>query len=148
MVLAPRNHSFFTDFFSDPFEDFFSIAPARPVKKAYPSFMSTDAKETPEAFHLSIDLPGFKRDEITLEIDNGYISIEAKNTTSSEETSEDGTYIRKERFSGTCRRSFYVGEEIQEEAIEAHFEDGVLHVEIPKKALEAPQKTKRLIDIS
>ena len=109
--------------------------------------MKTDIKETEKAYELNVELPGFKKEDIHIELSEGYLAIDAASTSSSEESNEEGTYIRKERFSGSCSRSFYVGDDISEEDIRAKFEDGILKIFVPKKEILPPEETKRLISI-
>ena len=95
--------------------------------------MKTDVKETDTGYEVDIDLPGFKKDEIKLELDNGYLTISAAKGLDKDETDkETGKYIRRERYSGQCARTFYVGEAVTQEDIKAKFEDGILKVTIPK----------------
>ena len=132
---APRP-SLMSEFMMDPFDTFFRAPfPSAPHKTA-PGLMRTDIKETEDGFEIKIDLPGFKKDDVKAELKDGYLLVEASTQNENEETSDDGHYVRKERFSGSCRRSFYVGEEIAEEDIKALFEDGVLALQIPKKQPE------------
>ena len=145
MMLVPaRKNDFFADFLSAPFDVFGS----RPQpKQAMPSMMKTDIKETEKAYEFDIDLPGFKKENVHAELQDGYLTIQASTESETEEKSENGTYLRKERFTGSCRRSFYVGEEISEDDIRAKFEDGILHIVVPKKELPAPEDAKKLISI-
>ncbi len=99
--------------------------------------MKTDVHEHDDGFEVDIDLPGFKKDEITLSLDNGYLSVSAAKALDKDEKDKKGRMIRQERYSGSMQRSFYVGEAITEEEIRAKFEDGVLKLTIPKK--EAPK---------
>ena len=90
---------------------------------------------------LVVDLPGFTKDEITAELKDGYLTIHATSNQNKDEKDEDGKYIRRERYSGSCNRSFYVGDAITEEDIKANFENGTLKMTIPKKEAKAvPEK--------
>ncbi len=125
----------FMDFDFPAFEEFGDVD-----KKLYGKHashvMKTDVKEHDDKFEVAIDLPGFKKDEIQLELQNGYLSISASKGVDKEEKDKKGKLIRQERYSGAMQRSFYVGKGITEEDIKAKFEDGVLKLDIPKK--EAP----------
>ena len=144
LVPAPKN-DFISDFLSDPFDMRFFGTPSQ--HKSTPTVMKTDVKETEEAYELSIELPGFKKEDLHLELSEGYLSVEAAAQKSSDESHEAGTYIRKERFYGSCSRSFYVGEDISEDEITARFEDGILEITLPKKKELPPEETKKLISI-
>ena len=96
--------------------------------------MKTDIKETDKDFQLTIDLPGVKKDDVTVQIADGYLDIEAESKHETEDKDENGAFLRKERFEGKCSRKFYVGDEIDEDAITAKFENGTLKVTVPKKA--------------
>ncbi len=137
MMLVPRRNNFdlFDDFFND---DFFSRKEA--------SLMKTDIKETKDKYIVDVDLPGFKKENIGLSLDDGYLSIEAKLDKEDKED-KDENFIRRERFHGECSRSFYVGKEIKDEDINAEFKNGILKVEIPKKSDEEKAKEVKQIDI-
>ena len=109
--------------------------------------MKTDIKETEKAFELDIDLPGFKKENVHAELQAGYLTVSANTETETEDKDEQGTYLRKERFTGSCSRSFYVGDDISEDDISAKFENGILKVTVPKKQLPAPEETKKVIGI-
>ena len=147
-MLTPthRNRSFINGFFSDPFEPFFS-GPTF-ASKTSSSLMKTDIRETEDAFHLATDLPGFNKEDVQVQLKNGYLSIQAKTTQENQEGSEDGTFLRKERFSGSCNRSFYVGEDIVEDAISASFENGVLSITVPKLKEQPKLEEGRTIAIA
>ena len=95
--------------------------------------MKTDVHENEDGYELDIDLPGFKKDDIKLSLENGYLFISASKAHENDETNDKGKVIRKERYSGSMQRSFYVGDSIEEEDVKAKFEDGVLKLEVPKK---------------
>ncbi len=110
------------------------------------NMMKTDVKEMEDGYEVDIDLPGFRKDEIHLELSNGYLTISTEKTLEKEENNR-GKMLRQERYAGTMQRSFYVGEYITEEDIRASYENGVLHVTIPKKeAPKAPEKRTILIE--
>ena len=94
--------------------------------------MKTDVKETDKDYEVSIDLPGFKKDEISIRLDNGYLSISAAKGLDKDEEKKDGQYIRRERYAGSMSRTFYVGDNLTEKDIHAKFEDGILKLSIPK----------------
>ena len=110
------------------------------------NMMKTDVRETDNSYELDIDLPGFKKDEIKVELDNGYLSISAAKGLDKDEEKKDSKYIRRERYAGTMQRSFYVGEAVTQEDIRAKFEDGILKLSIPKKDAQAVE-TKKTIAI-
>ena len=104
--------------------------------------MKTDVKETDTGYEVDIDLPGFKKDEINAQLDNGYLTISAAKGLDKYEKDKKGKYIRKERYAGAMSRSFYVGEGITQEDIKAKYEDGILRLSVPKKEAKAVEDKK------
>ena len=98
--------------------------------------MKTDVRETDSGYEVDIDLPGFKKDEINIQLDNGYLSISAAKGLDKDEQDKEGKYIRKERYAGSMSRSFYVGNAITQDDIKAKYESGILRLSVPKKAAE------------
>ena len=96
------------------------------------NLMKTDVKEKDGNYEVAIDLPGFKKDEITAELKDGYLTISAAKGLDKDEKDKDGKYIRRERYCGQCSRTFYVGENVRQEDIHAKFEDGILKLTVPK----------------
>ena len=106
--------------------------------------MKTDVKETDEGYEVDVDLPGFNKDEIKLDLNNGYLTISTEKSLNKE---NKGKMLRQERYVGTMQRSFYVGESITEDDIKAKFENGVLSLMIPKKETpKVPEKKQILIE--
>ena len=109
--------------------------------------MKTDVKELEDSYEVDVDLPGFKKDEIHLELNNGYLTISTEKTLEKDNEGKKGKMLRQERYSGVMQRSFFVGEHLTEEDIKASYDSGVLHVIIPKKeAPKAPEKKTILIE--
>ena len=106
--------------------------------------MKTDIREHDTGYELDIDLPGFKKDEISVELENGYLSISAAKGLDKDEQDKQGKYIRRERYAGAMQRSFYVGDHITQEDIKARFEDGILRLSIPKKDAKAVEAKKTI----
>ena len=105
------------------------------------NMMKTDVRETEDSYELDIDLPGFKKDEITIQLDNGYLSISASKGLDKNEENKDGKYIRRERYAGAMQRSFYVGD-IPSGDVHAKYEDGILKISLPKQEKkELPKST-------
>ena len=105
------------------------------------NMMKTDVKETDDGYEEDIDLPGFKKDEIQLELNNGYLTISTQKALEKDEKNKKGRMLRQERYAGMMQRSFYVGEHITEEDVKASYESGVLHLVLPKKdAPKMPEK--------
>ena len=94
--------------------------------------MNTDVKDLGNAYEIAMDLPGFKKEDVHAELKDGYLTINAATNASNDTTDENGTFIRRERYSGSCSRSFYVGENVTQEDIRAKFEDGILKISVPK----------------
>ena len=109
--------------------------------------MKTDIRETDKSYELAIDLPGFKKDEVEAELKDGYLTISAHKAVSHDEKNTKGRVIHCERTSGACSRSFFVGKDVCEGDCTATFEDGVLHVSVPK-ASQNTQPARRLINIA
>ncbi len=109
--------------------------------------MKTDVHESDDHFDVDIDLPGFKKDEISLELNNGYLTVSASKGLDKSETDKKGKVIRQERYAGAMQRSFFVGKHLTEEDIKARFEDGVLMLTVPKKEVpKIPEKRTILIE--
>jgi HSP20 family molecular chaperone IbpA len=126
-------------FFNDDFMDF----PAYRGNRVENTLMKCDVKDVGDHFELHMDLPGFDKDQVRIQLKDGNLTVEATTSSSNDEKAEDGTYLRRERFQGTCTRSFYVGEDIQQEDIKARFDNGVLMINVPKEpekpAIEEPK---------
>lgn len=123
--------------FDDMFNDFAMFDPfaGRDVLygKRAKNLMKTDVRETENSYELDIDLPGFKKEELELHLQDGYLTVSAAKGLDKNQKDNEGRYIRRERYSGQCSRSFYVGDALTEEDIHAKFEDGILRLSIPKK---------------
>ena len=104
--------------------------------------MKTDVRETDSGYEVDIDLPGFKKDEINIQLDNGYLSISAAKGLDKDEQDKEGKYIRKERYAGSMSRSFYVGNAITQDDIKAKYESGILRLSVPKKEAKAVENKK------
>ncbi len=130
------------------FDDFFNdfARPVRPNAPA-PSMMKADVKETESGFELAIDLPGFKKEDIQAQLKDGCLTISASTKKESDEKDDDGKFVRRERFYGSCSRSFYVGEDLKQDDITAKFENGVLSLFVPKKAPEEKIEETKYIAI-
>lgn len=137
----------FDDFMDFPFEKEFFGRRNPLYGKNEKNLMKTDVKETDDSYEVDIDLPGFKKEEISAKLEDGYLTISAAKGFEKEEKEEkSGKYIRRERYTGQCSRSFYVGNAVTEADIRAKFEDGILKLSVPKK--DAKQiETKKYIAI-
>lgn len=140
-MLRPR--IFEDNFTDDLFEDMFRF-PFGSGKNAM-NFMSTDVKDLGESYQLDIELPGFKKEDINAELKNGYLTIHANHTEEIDKDGKEGSYVRKERYSGQCQRSFYVGEHLKEEDIKAKFENGILKLVFPKDEKKQLETTKYIM---
>lgn len=131
-------------------DDFFGVPRFRGVDgfgKVSQNMMSTDVKETENGYELAINLPGFKKEDVKGEIKDGYLTISATTNTSNDTKDDNGKYIRRERYSGSCSRRFYVGEQVTQEDIKAKFEDGVLRIDVPKIEAKPAVEEKHYISI-
>ena len=105
------------------------------------NMMKTDVRETDNSYELDIDLPGFKKDEIDVDLKDGYLTIRASKGLDKDQKDKEGKYIRQERYAGACSRSFYVGE-VEPDQVSAKYEDGILKISVPKQAKkELPKST-------
>ena len=109
--------------------------------------MKTDIKATDEGFELEIDLPGIDKENLTVQLENGYLTVTAKAEKKTDEGKENGRYIRRERFSGTYSRSFYVGEDVKDEDVKAKYDNGTLKLFVPDKEKQPKPEVKKFIAI-
>lgn len=124
-------------FFDDIFDD--------SLLKKERNLMKTDIKETEDEYILEIDIPGCKKENIKIDLEQGYLNVKAEVLKNTGTTSD--TYIHKERFSGSCQRSYYIGNNINEDDIKASFINGILEIHIPKKAENEDNQLKKYIEI-
>lgn len=108
------------------------------------NMMKTDIRETDGAYELDVDLPGFKTDEISAKLENGYLTISASKGLDKDEKNKEGKYIRQERYAGAMSRSFYVGEHVKQEDVKAKYENGILKLSIPKETEKAVEQKKTI----
>ena len=154
------------DFFDNFFDDF--TRPVRSAAKGHgfanmpqvlpqvqtPS-MRTDIQETADGYEFDVELPGYAKEDITAELKDGYLTITAKKETSSDVNTENGEdavvdakkYIRRERYYGTCRRAFYIGEDVTQEDIKAKYDNGILKLYVPKIEPQKIEEEKKFINI-
>lgn len=139
--------SLFDDFMDFPFEREFFGRRNPLYGKHEKNMMKTDIKQTDAGYEMDIDLPGFKKEDVTAKLENGYLTISASKGVDKDEKNDEGVYIRRERYVGQCSRSFYVGEDVKQEDIKAKFEDGILKVFIPKTEPKQLAKEQNYIAI-
>ena len=125
------SENLFDDFFGDTFDKHFFGGRDPLYGKHAKNMMKTDVKETSNSYEMDIDLPGFKKDEVNVELDNGYLTISAAKGLDKDGQDKEGRYIRQERYAGQCSRSFYIGD-VRPETVAAKYEDGILHLTFPK----------------
>ncbi len=123
MMMIPRRNDFdlFDDIFKDPF-----------FTNNESKIMKTDIKEKKDKYIIDIDLPGYEKENIKINVEDGYLTVQAKTNTNKEDK-EDGKIVRKERYVGSCSRSFYVGNSVKNEDVKASFRNGTLKIEVKKK---------------
>lgn len=137
LMPALFHENLFDDFF-DPFWSDSSLERAvdRQARGVFgkrgENMMKTDVKQTDTTYEVAVDLPGCKKEDVQMELNNGYLTIQAVRSRNNDQTDENGKYIRRECFTGSCARSFYVGDAIRKEDIRAKFEDGILHITLPR----------------
>ena len=135
-----KNYNNGLDFFDDAFESFF-----KPMFYAAKfDSMKTDIKETEDGYVLDIEMPGFDKSEISLNLDKGYLTISAAKK-ECEEGGDKVKFLRKER-NCRCERSYYVGENINEDEIKAKYDNGILAIHVPKEQTKKIESKKIVID--
>ena len=138
MLPSVFGENLFDEFWDDMFDH--SITPWNRRNPLYgkhgKNLMKTDVRETDNTYELDIDLPGFKKDEVQISLENGYLTIQAEKSLDKDQKNKKGQYIRKERYAGQCSRSFYVGEQVEAKDVSAKFEDGILKISIPKTEIK------------
>lgn len=149
-MLMPYSNSLNSLFSENLLDDFFDLPGFKnyqTMPRMPQSIMHTDVKELENGYEIAMNLPGIKKDNVQAELKDGYLTVSASTDTSNDTKDEDGKYIRRERYTGSCSRSFYVGEQITQEDIKARFEDGVLKIEVPKAEAKPAVENKRYIAI-
>ncbi|MCI8319474.1 MAG: Hsp20/alpha crystallin family protein [Dorea sp.] len=135
MLLANRNYNLFDEMFKDPFF-------TRSFGNSSTQIMKTDIHDKDGNYMIEMELPGYAKEDIKADLKDGYLTITASKNETKEEKDAKGNCIRKERYTGTCNRSFYVGEQVTQDDIRASFKDGVLSLQVPKdmpKVEDAPR---------
>ena len=148
MMPSIFGENLFDDFFDDDFSMFPALLGRNPLYgKHAKNLMKTDVRETENTYELDIDLPGFKKDEISIDLKDGYLSISAAKGLDRDQEDKKGKYIRQERYAGACSRSFFVGEGVEPKDVSAKFEDGILKISLPKQVKkELPQSPRIAIE--
>ena len=147
MLPSIFGESLFDDWFDFPFRGFEQNVDHKLYGKHAARVMKTDLKDHDDHYELAVDLPGFKKDEVTITLENGYLIIEAAKGLDKDTKDKKGKIVRQERYAGSMQRSFYVGDNLTEEDIKAKMEDGVLKLTIPKKEkAQIPEKKTVLIE--
>ena len=148
MMPSIFGENLFDDFFDDDFSMFPALTGCNPLYgKHAKNLMKTDVRETENTYELDIDLPGFKKDEISIDLKDGYLSISAAKGLDRDQEDKKGKYIRQERYAGACSRSFFVGEGVEPKDVSAKFEDGILKISLPKQVKkELPQSPRIAIE--
>ncbi len=138
MMMIPRRNNEFNlwdEMFRDPF-----------FTGSENKIMKTDVKEKKDKYMIDIDLPGYEKENIKIDVEDGYLTVHASMNSSKEEKNE-GKFVRKERYVGECSRSFYVGEQIESEDVKASFKNGTLMIEVPKKEEVKKLPEKKYVQI-
>ena len=138
MMMIPRIKNEFDllgEMFADPF-----------FTEHESKIMKTDIKEKTDKYLIGIELPGYQKENIKIAVEDGYLTVHAEINSDNEEK-EEGKFVRRERYVGSCSRSFYVGNEVKSEDIKASFKNGILKIEVPKKEYKKELPEKKYIEI-
>ena len=141
MLPSIFGENMFDDFFSDPFGMMGPQTRDALYGKHAKNLMKTDIRETDTSYELDIDLPGFKKDEVSIDLKDGYLTISAAKGLDKDAEDKKGKYIRQERYAGACSRSFYVGWDVEPDEISAKFESGILQISLPKETRKPEVKS-------
>ena len=154
MMMVPYmfNEALMDDLFSNDWEHDFdramkAAAPRGMFGKRAANVMKTDVRENKDSYDVFVDLPGFKKEDVKLDLDNGYLTISAQRNEELDDKDNEGRYIRQERATGSCARSFYVGKELEPKDISAKFENGILTLHLPKAEAKKLEPKHTLIEI-
>jgi HSP20 family molecular chaperone IbpA len=141
--------SIFGESLIDNFFDDFARPARSAVRYSTPgtNVLRTDIKENDGGYELDIELPGYKKEDVKAELKDAYLTISAETKQDNDTQDDNGRYVRRERYYGTCSRSFYVGEDVTQEDIKAKFEDGILKLFVPKKEAQPKAEEKNYITI-
>ena len=131
----------------DMFDNFFDFPYVVKAAASDSEVMKTDIRETADDYEITMNLPGVKKENVKAELKDGYLTIAGKTSSSSDEKDDSGRFIRRERYQGSCSRSFFVGDELEQEDIKAKFENGILKVFVPKKEPKPQVETRKMIQI-
>ena len=129
------NNNLFDDFFTDPV---FNMTTT--------NRMSTDIKEKDNGYELAMEVPGFNKEDLKLDLEDGYLTVSAEHNKTNEEKDSEGHLIRQERYYGNTKRSFYVGDAVTKDDIQAKYDKGVLNIFVPKKEVKKEEE-KQLIEV-
>ena len=135
------------DWMDFPFKDEFWGKKNPLYGKHAQNMMKTDIRETDGSYELDVDLPGFKKDEIKVQLKDGYLTLSAAKGLDKDEKNKEGNYIRRERYAGACERSFYVGEDVTQEDIKGEYKHGILKLFVPKKEAKPVSNDPKYITI-
>lgn len=146
MLPSIFGENLFDDWFGFPTFPEFRDVDRKLYGKHAGNLMKTDVREHDDGYELDMDLPGFTKDEITLDLSDGYLTVKAAKGLDKDKTDRRGKVIRQERYAGAMQRSFYVGEALTAEDVSAKFENGVLRLTLPKKEAALPKHTNIMIE--
>ncbi len=147
-MLMPSTNTFNRIFGENLLDDFFNLSGDFFGKgSSVNGLMQTDVEETDKGYEVTMNLPGFSKEDVKGELKDGYLVISASTSHDNDEKDKEGRFIRRERYSGSCTRSFYVGEDVRQEDIKARFENGILKLTVPKKEPVGTVEEKRYIAI-
>lgn len=146
MTMLPTvfGSSLFDNFFADPFFRFDGENGSDHSRSVATNLMNTDVRESDTAYTVDMDLPGFNKDDIHVDLKNGYLNVSATRQSKDDQKDENGKYLRRERYYGTCTRSFYVGDDVKRDDIKASYKDGTLSLTIPKKDAKEVEESQRI----
>ena len=147
MMPSIFGENLFDDFMNDFAFPSFPDVDKKLYGKHAKNIMKTDVKENDHAYEIDIDLPGFKKDEIKMQLQDGYLTVSAEKGLDKDEKTKEGKYIRRERYAGSMSRSFFVGDQITEDDIHPKYENGILTFSVPKKEQKAIEDRKHYIAI-
>ena len=146
MLPSIFGESLFDDWMGFPFRGFTDDVDRKLYGKHAARLMKTDLKEHDDGYELAIDLPGFKKEEIDLQLHNGYLTISAAKGLEEDGKDKKGRIVHQERYCGSMSRSYYVGQSIREEDVKARFENGVLTLHFPKETEQLPERKTIMIE--